>query len=184
MISFGAIIESLLQKIEMQTLKKILVLLVLPLLVVSTAKHEYYVSVTEVAYVKDKGSLQIITQIFIDDFEKLIQERYDETIVLGSGKESLKTEGYMKRYIADKLLVNINGQDVAFNFLGKEYKDDIVYCYLEIENISDINSISIQNRVLFDVFSEQQNIVRLKVNNINKSFLLISDKDNCLLNFD
>jgi len=43
----------------------------------SSVNHEYYVSVTKIEYVKKEKSLQIISQIFIDDFEKLIHERYD-----------------------------------------------------------------------------------------------------------
>ena len=73
---------------------------------------------------------------------------------------------------------------VEFTFIGKEYKDDIAYCYLEIVNISEVKSIEVKNRVLFDVFTDQQNIVRLKINDKNKSFLLIPDNDNCLLNFN
>lgn len=90
----------------------------------------------------------------------------------------------MKRYIADKLKVNINGSAVKFKFLGKEYKDDITYCYLEVEGVKEVKSISVTNRILFDVFTEQQNIVRLKLFGKNKSFLLIPDNDKCMLNFD
>ena len=90
----------------------------------------------------------------------------------------------MNRYLTDKLKVAINGISVNYEFIGKEYKDDITYCYLEIKNISTIKSIEVINRVLFDVLAEQQNIVRLKLNNKNKSFLLIPDNDTCVLNFD
>ena len=34
----------------------------------SSVNHEYYVSVTKIEYVKKEKSLQIISQIFIDDF--------------------------------------------------------------------------------------------------------------------
>ena len=75
-------------------------------------------------------------------------------------------------------------QKLPVNFIGKAYKDDIAYCYLEVENVSKIQSIEVINRLLFDVYTEQQNIVKLKLNNKNKSFLLIPDNDQCVLNFD
>lgn len=158
--------------------------LMLAFLVSTDVKHEYYVSVTKVEYSKKDKSLQIISQIFIDDFEKLLQERYDESITLDSENETKMVEDYMNRYLQDKLRVKVNGESVNFKFLGKEYKDDITYCYLEIENISEIKSIEVTNKALFDVFPDQQNIVRLKLKNKNKSFLLTPSKEKCLLNFD
>jgi len=159
--------------------------LVLFLLFISSSKnHDYYVSVTEIKYVKEQKSLQIISQIFIDDFETLLRKRYDENIVLAPDNDIKNIEKYMQRYIEDKLKIKINGNAVNFNFIGKEYKEDITYCYLEIENISDIKSIEVTNSLLFDVLPDQQNIVRLKLFNENKSFLLLPDNDKCVLNFN
>lgn len=167
----------------MKSLQIIIALLVCPILFLNIAKHEYYVSVTNIEYVEEQQSLQIISQIFIDDFEKLIRERYDDSITLDTENELESIETYMTRYLEDKLKVSVNGNTVNFKFIGKEYIDDIVYCYLEIENISDMKSIAVTNQILFDVLQEQQNIVRLKMLNRNKSFLLLPDKDSCMLNF-
>lgn len=150
----------------------------------SNTKHEYYVSVTNIEHAKEQESVQIISQVFIDDFERLIRERYDETITLAEDDESELVDEYMKRYLEDKLKISINGKAYKFNFIGKEYKEDITYCYLEIENIKDIKSIKVVNRILFDILPEQQNIVRLKLNDRNKSFLLIPENDECMLNFN
>lgn len=150
----------------------------------SNTKHEYYVSVTNIEHAKEQQSVQIISQVFIDDFERLIRERYDETITLAENNEPEIVDEYMKRYLEDKLKISINGKAYKFNFLGKEYKEDITYCYLEIENIKDIKSIKVVNRILFDILPEQQNIVRLKLNDRNKSFLLIPENDECMLNFN
>ena len=148
------------------------------------ASHEYYVSVTKVEHIKAQNSIQIISQIFIDDFEKVIRERYDENITLAIENESDQVDVYMRKYLKAKLNIKVNTADLEFNFLGKEYKDDIVYCYLEIENISDIKTIEIKNEILFDVFADQQNILRTKINGKNKSFILVPNNDIAVLNFD
>lgn len=147
--------------------------------------HEYYVSVTKIEYVKEKKAVQIITQIFIDDFEKLLRERYDESITLAMKEESdsENIEAYMKKYLQYKLNIKINSKDIAFRFIGKEYKEDIVFCYLEIENVSEINSIEIKNEVLFDIFKDQQNIVRTKINGKDKSFICVPQNNKAVLNF-
>ena len=168
----------------MKSLQLIIVFLLVPVLVSNSTRHDYYVSVTKIEYSKEQQSLQIISQIFIDDFEELLRQRYDESITLDIENEPETVETYMHRYLADKLKISVNGTLVNFKFIGKEYKDDITYCYLEVENISDIKSIEVTNQILFDVLQEQQNIVRLKLLGRNKSFLLLPDNDKCMLNFD
>lgn len=168
----------------MKSLYSILALLILPFFTSSNERHEYYVSVTEIKYAKEQQSLQIVSQIFINDFEKLLRERYDESITLEPDSEFKIIENYMKRYIADKLKIKLNGSAVNFKFIGKEYIEDITYCYLEIENVSEIKSLEVTNRILFDILPEQQNIVRLKLLNKNRSFLLVPDNDKCMLNFN
>ncbi len=168
----------------MKSIYLVFTLIVGFILTSSNTKHEYYVSVTNIEYAKEQQSVQIISQIFIDDFETLIRERYDETITLAEDDEPEIVDEYMKRYLRDKLKITINGTTHSLNYIGKEYKDDITYCYLEIENIKNIKSIHVVNRILFDVLPDQQNIVRLKLLNKNKSFLLISDNDECVLNFN
>ena len=74
-------------------IKKVFVLvLLLPILVASTHIHKYYVSVTKVEYVKEQQSVQIISQIFIDDFENLLRQRYDESITLDIEDEKTTVE--------------------------------------------------------------------------------------------
>lgn len=167
----------------MKSLHILIAFLLLPLLISNNTNHEYYVSVTTVEYSKKEKSLQIISQIFIDDFETLLRKRYDKNITLDTKDEPELVENYMKRYLTDKLKIGVNGSAVNFKFIGKEYKDDITYCYLEIENVSNIKSIEVTNQILFDAFSEQQNIVRLKLLGRNKSFLLVPQNDSCVLNF-
>ncbi|MBF8148439.1 peptidase E [Winogradskyella sp. F6397] len=162
----------------------LIVFLCLPFLISNSDTHEYYVSVTEIEYVKEQQSLQIISQIFIDDFETLLRKRYDEQITLAIKDEAEMVDTYMNRYLSDKLKITVNGEALNFKFIGKEYKDDITYCYLEIENVSNIESIALTNQILFDVFLDQQNIVRLKIQDRNKSFLLVPENDSCVLNLN
>ncbi|WP_178987530.1 DUF6702 family protein [Winogradskyella schleiferi] len=167
----------------MKSISLIIAFLSLPFLTSSTYNHEYYVGVTQIEYSKEAQSLQIISQVFTDDFETLLRKRYNENITLDPDSDDEVIDNYMERYMTDKLKFKVNGNNVNFKFLGKEYKEDITYCYLEIEHISEIKSIEVTNQLLFDAFSEQQNIVRLKLLNKNKSFLLVPENDSCMLNF-
>lgn len=153
------------------------------LLVSFTTAHKYYVSITQIEYVKDKQSLQIISRIFVDDFEKLLRQRYDETITLNNNEDETTIDTYIEKYLLNKISISINKEPKSITFIGKKYDDDIMHCYLEIENIPSVKSFQIQNKVLYDVFDDQKNIVRTKINGKHKTFVLIPENDKGLLNF-
>lgn len=165
-------------------INRLLVFLIAIPLMSFTIAHKYYVSVTEVEYVKEQQSVQIVTRIFIDDFEKMLRERYDENITLDIGKDETQIDTYVQKYLSSKLQITINSAQQQFEFLGKEYEDDILFCYLEITDVSDIKTFEIVNQVLFDVFDDQQNLVKTKINSKRKSFILIAQNDKGVLNFN
>jgi hypothetical protein len=166
----------------MKLLRKSFLILVLPLFAF-TVIHKYYVSVTQIEFVKEKESLQIISRIFIEDLEDVLQLRYKEDLIIKKENEAPDVNFYIERYLKGKLIFKINGEEKAFNYLGKEIDNDIVVCYLEILDIKEITTFEIQNLVLFDLYAEQQNVVRTNINSKNKSFILIKENDKALLNF-
>jgi len=139
--------------------------------------HKYYVSVTDIEYAKEAKSLQIISRLFVDDIEKVLQERYDDSINV----EQELADTYIEKYFSKKLFIEVDNELKQFKFIGKEIEDDMVHCYFEIENISSIETIRVTNKLLFDIFDSQQNITHLKINNKKKSFLFIKDKSSGLL---
>ncbi len=167
----------------MKSVKLLIVLFILPLCAFTTM-HKYYISVTQVNYIEDAQAIQITSRIFIDDFENLLRERYDENITLAGEDELKTTDLYIEKYLTEKLEIKINGKPTELNFIGKEYDVDIMKCYLEILGIGSIESIEIKNKVLFDLFDDQQNIVKTKINSKQKSFILISQNDKAVLNFN
>ena len=167
----------------MKFIKPFLFFLIIPLFAF-TSLHKYYISVTQIDFIEEKQSVQITTRIFIDDFESLLRERYDEFITLAGKDEPKTADLYIERYLREKMKIKINNEDVKFTFIGKEYDIDIMKCYLEIDNINRIDSFEISNQVLFDLFEEQQNIVKTKINSKQKSFILTLQNVNALLKFD
>ena len=164
------------------SIRNFVILFVLPL-VMSVTDHKFYVSVTQIDYVEDQNSVQIITRIFIDDFERLLRERYDEGVTLATENESDAVDFYTEKYLKEKFEILIDGKLQTMVFIGKEYEDDIMFAYLEIEGVSVINTIEISNEVLFEIFDDQQNIIRTNILDKKKSFILTKENAKGVLNF-
>ncbi|MFH6768005.1 DUF6702 family protein [Gaetbulibacter aquiaggeris] len=167
----------------MKRIKIFLLIVILPLMAFS-GFHKYYISVTQVDYIQEKRSVQITTRIFIDDFENILRERYNENIVLAGKEETKEVNKYIETYLRNKIRVRINDKDMSLIFIGKEYDVDIIQCYIEIQNVTQVKSIEITNEVLFDLFEDQQNMIKTKINSKQKSFLLNQNNKTAVLNFN
>lgn len=160
-----------------------LFLLTLPLFGFTTA-HKFYVSVTNVVYAEKEDAFQITTRIFIDDLEAVLLERYGVETKLHTPEESALADSYIEKYLKAKLLFRLDGEVSEYNFLGKRYDNDVIICYLEIPQVNrpDLQSISVQNEILTDLFDEQQNLVHFKIKGKKKSFMLFKESNKGMLN--
>jgi len=165
----------------MKEVKIFFLILIIPLF--SFGLHKYYISLTKIDFVEKEKSVQITMRFFIDDIEKTLENRYEIELELATNKENNKANIYLERYIASKFEVIINQNVKLYKFLGKEYENDVVFFYLEITDIEMINQISIQNRMLFEEFPDQENFVKLDINNSKKTFVLRKENDKEMLNF-
>lgn len=167
----------------MRFLKILLLAFIIPFYAF-TIMHKYYISVTQINYIEDKQSVQITSRLFIDDFENILRTRYDESITL-AGKSELQTiDLYVEKYLKEKLTIKINNENVKTTFIGKEYEGDIMRCYLEIEAVKSIESFEVSNKIFFDLFEDQQNIIKTKINSKQKSVIHTSRDNNTVLNFN
>ncbi|MFT0716418.1 DUF6702 family protein [Flagellimonas lutimaris] len=164
---------------------KMLILPLAMLLFLSfSSAHKFYVSVTNIVYSEEDSAFQITSRVFIDDLDKLLEERYGIEAKLATPKESKIAEEYIEKYFRSKFVVELDGKVVPYNFLGKKYDTDVAICYLEIPNVklSEVKTMSVQNEVLTDLFDEQQNVVHVKWNGNKKSFVLIRQNNKGMLN--
>lgn len=145
--------------------------------------HKYYVSMTEIKYVDDKKEIQITMRFFIDDFEKVLGEQFKKPFALSTEKELKDADKYINFYLLQNFRLIINGKALKLHFLGKEYENDVVYLYAEVTDIQSVQSIEIQNRMLFEEFEDQQNYIKLHINSLKKTFNLTRQSDKELINF-
>ena len=150
--------------------KTIFILFLLPLF--SFNLHKIHVSLTNIVYKKESKTLQITTRVFIDDIENAINKKYGLKLEFDTEKETSETDKYLKKYFEENLKITIDNQEITLSYLGKEYDEDIVYVYFEMENIPDFKQIEVKNTVLFDLFDDQQNIIKIKDETTQKTFFL------------
>ena len=147
----------------------------------SFLEHKYYVSTSLFNFSED-SSLQITLRIFKDDLSNAISDTYlDQKI----DDLNLIDELYFKqvdKYINSKISILIDDKKFEMDYLGLETKNDMYVCYLEIENLPIYSNMVISNKILFEIFDDQQNIIHVKRNDKRQSF--IARNNNSFLTLD
>tara|TARA_B100000780_G_scaffold67166_1_gene44368 strand:+ start:688 stop:1206 length:519 start_codon:yes stop_codon:yes gene_type:complete len=132
--------------------------------------HDYFVSTSDVEYISEKNIIQITIRMFTDDIEDVIAK--NNNFKLDPDSDPIEINKKLNQYIIEKFKVIVNKDLMIIDFIGKEYKTDVLQMYYEIKLAEKIKSISFENYFLIDDFINQQNIIHFKKDKFRKSFLL------------
>lgn len=133
--------------------------------------HKFYISTTTIEYEEEFGTLQITSQLFIDDIEALLR-KYEAELRLAPDSDAQRIDKLFELELKRYFRIKFDQEWVDFTFLGREYKNEILQCYLEVQVPETSQSLILQNRMLFELFEEQQHIIHFKNKGSRKSFLL------------
>lgn len=139
----------------------------------SADSHRFYVSIYQIDFVPQKKRIEITTRIFMDDLNDAVTKAYKKHTNIGTEKETPEDVVLLKKYLAENFKLSINGKPKAYNYLSSEVETNVVICYLSIKDVAKVTSLGVENSILIDVHSEQQNIIQFN-NNGKKQNLLLS----------
>lgn len=137
--------------------------------------HKFYMAIYQIDYVPQKKRIQITSRIFVDDLNAAIEKKYHVKSNLGTSLEMAQDEVNMKKYLAEKFFLKVNGVVKPMVFLSKEVEANVLICYFRIPDISKITNLEVENSALTEWNSEQQNIIQATINGQKQSEVLTSE---------
>lgn len=164
----------------MKISKYLIVLCLLPLM--AFAVHKYYISLCEVEYIQEQKSLQVTLNLFVDDLEFTLNKNHQIEMQLNTDAEVKNSDELFEDYLQHHFIVKVNEEEKKYNYIGKQYDDNLVRFYLEITDVEHLKKLEITNTSLIKDFNDQQNIIKIKVDDFHKTFYLNQKNANCLLN--
>jgi hypothetical protein len=132
--------------------------------------HEYHVSVTQMQYNPAQKLLEISIRVFTDDLEKALSaENGNRRFTLSDNDQNSPfVEKYLRKYFT---VSDARQQVQPFQFLGKEQEADATWMYLEVPVPGGLPGWTLQNNVLMELFSDQMNMLNLKLPGGKKTIL-------------
>ena len=127
--------------------------------------HKFHTSFTEANYNAEAGTLEVSLRTFPDDLESAVRRR-------AAGKPSAppaardrkkEFEERVAAYVAETFRVRTPGGDpVKISWVGMDAGVDSAWLYFEVQLPAGTESLGLSNRLLFDLFDDQINLVNLK----------------------
>lgn len=131
------------------------------------ATHDFHLSKSEIIFNPETSTIQVATNIFLDDLEEALALQGHEELKLFTDHEDEYANTYIATYLFENILIDINDSPVQFSFVGKEISEDLtsVWCYFESDQVNVNSEAQISNTVLLHLFDDQRNITILKKGN-------------------
>ena len=145
--------------------------------------HPFFISVTEVNHNSSDKTLEISCKIFIDDFEKVLTQKFKSVVSISSPKNKATLDQQISQYVTEHLSFKTDGKAVKFSYIGFEIEEDAVFCYFEVANVSSLKKLDVANTLLHDLNSNQINILHITVGGDRKSHKLDFPKSDASFSF-
>lgn len=143
--------------------------------------HKFYVSLTDIEYNIESGRLEISSKYFIDDLESALGLEPGQHITLPMDTSLLEL---MSGYIHSHLIIEPDKAQCEYELLGYELEDDVVWVYLESEEIPVFSSIHVTASQLTEVFDQQKNIVHVSIGEQLQSLFLRKEQVSGILVYE
>lgn len=134
--------------------------------------HPFHVSVVEIRHNEGEKTLEISCKIFTDDFEKVLTQNYKARVDLINPPDKKAMDTLVKKYIGSHLSISVDGRPVTLTYLGFDRESEAVYSYVQADRVASVKKIEITTRLMYDLFTDQINLVHVIVGGNRKSVKL------------
>lgn len=123
----------------------------------ASARHEFYVSITEIH--KKGDTLQIAIRVFTDDLEYVLNKNREEKVFLDARSDMAKSRRAVTAYLGEHFAIGVAAKELREEWIGHEYIDDVTWAYAQVILPADARIAFVRNTVLTGAFPDQQNIL-------------------------
>lgn len=141
-----------------------------------------HVSMTSIDYVQGTDSLKVTCRMKFDDFLKDLQTIDDDRNLNKIFSKQPFPDDLINMYFNSKVFIYINRKLLAGKLLNVNLTDDDIILNLIYKSGKKPKSITVKNIILTGWFSDQTNLVLIRINNLEKGITLTPENNQVTLN--
>lgn len=139
--------------------------------------HPFHISVTEIFHKPADKVIQMTVRLFQDDMEQGLREfTGNADLDILNKEDSVYLTDVIGKYVLQNLDLTTK-KKLPLNYLGFEYDNDVIYCYIESVKVKPFDALTISNKLLTSTFEDQENLVHVKKAGKVKSLRMTYDKN-------
>jgi hypothetical protein len=144
---------------------RILILVGTWFIVSAATAHPIHVSIVNLDYVGDSSRIDMSVRLFYDDFQSLINYKYNTFIDFSkSSRMSSKEQLAITDYIQSSFILADQDENIIHTeFKGWKVEDMSVWLYFCAKTNPGIKILQMNNSLMLDLFVDQKNLVIARV---------------------
>ncbi len=146
--------------------KKILQLIFIFCLIFSAKNtlnaHPVHLTVTNIEYNENAKKFDISIRLFVDDFEKILDIKYNTKLNLFKSDEAKNANEFINKYITENLKLKVNGNFInekKFVLESRKLEDITIWLTFSVKYKSEIHDIEITDKLMTDLYKDQKNML-------------------------
>jgi hypothetical protein len=151
---------------------RILILFGCWLLVDAAFAHPIHVSIVNLDYKVDSNRIDFSVRLFYDDFQSLINYKYNTFLNFGQrSRMTSKEQRAISDYIGSSLILTGYGDiSIRSEFKGWKVEDMSVWLYFCANTSPGLRAIQLRNTLMLELFTDQKNMVIANSNGNQQAF--------------
>jgi hypothetical protein len=137
--------------------------------------HPVHVTLTSIDYIPETNSFSGFIRFYLDDF-LLDCTRHGYKIEQdGFVRKDPAAVKELEKYLNDKLIITVNKKEIIGSVKNIEIEDNEIDVKIVFGNGKDPEIISVKNLIMTDLYSDQANMLILKVADFEEGIKLTPD---------
>jgi hypothetical protein len=140
------------------------------------AAHPVHVSLLSIDYMADQKKFQVFLRVYYDDFllDSGIKSTDQKTLSFSGG--TLSEKDILAKYVNEKIKISVNKKQMTAEVDNIDVSENELRMNLFFSSSGKINSITVKNLIMTSLYSDQANMIIVKVNDFEEGIKLTSEE--------
>ena len=149
--------------------------------------HPVHVSVMNIAYDENNQVFHCVLKAFREDLHHNLAMKSGSSSAVhdhADHSSEMFTPENLMDYINNQIFIRVNEHNVdSMKYNRMESDEESIWIFFSFRHTQAINSITVQNRFMMDMFEDQTNLVIISLHDVEQGFTLDIKNDKAMINY-
>jgi len=140
------------------------------------AAHPVHVSLLSMDYMADQKKFNVFLRVYFDDFLLDSGIKSSDQKTFNFSGEAISEKEILAKYVNEKVKISVNKKQITAEVGDIDLSENELRMNLFFKSPGKINSITVKNLIMTSLYSDQANMIIIKVNDFEEGIKLTSEE--------